>query len=85
MSYAVLVLNAGSSSIKFGLFDISGPEPCLLWDGLLDEHEATPGFTVTDATGNHLFEKRRAAGDNNGDALLADILNWNNDYLEAAR
>ena len=27
MSDAVLVLNAGSSSIKFGLFDISGTEP----------------------------------------------------------
>jgi acetate kinase len=82
MSDAVLVLNAGSSSIKFGLFDISGPEPCLLCKGLLDEHEAKPGFTVIDGTGNHLFEKRRAPGDNNGDALLADILNWSNDYLD---
>ena len=82
MSDAVLVLNAGSSSIKFGLFDISGTEPRLLCKGLLDEHEAKPGFTVTDAAGNHLFEKRRAPADNNGDALLADILNWSNDYLD---
>ena len=37
---------------------------------------------MTDGAGNHLFEKRRAPGDNNGDALLADILNWNNDYLD---
>ena len=82
MSDAVLVLNAGSSSIKFGLFDISEIEPRLLCKGLLDEHEARPGFTVTDGAGAHLFEKRRAPGDNNGDALLADILNWNNDYLD---
>ena len=81
MSDAVLVLNAGSSSIKFGLFDISGTEPRLLCKGLLDEHEAKPGFTVTDAAGNHLFEKRRAPADDNGEALLADILNWSSDYL----
>ena len=81
MPDAVLVLNAGSSSIKFGLFDISGTEPRLLCKGLLDEHEAKPGFTVTDATGNHLFEKRRAPADDNGEAMLADVLNWSSDYL----
>ncbi|KQW21439.1 acetate kinase [Afipia sp. Root123D2] len=81
MSDAVLVLNAGSSSIKIGLFDISGTEPRLLGKGLLDEHEAKPGVTMTDATGNHLFEKRRAPADNNADALLADIMDWSNDYL----
>lgn len=81
MSDAVLVLNAGSSSIKFGLFNISGSEPRLLCKGLLDEHEAKPAFTVTDAAGNHLFEKRLAPAENNGGAMLADILNWSNDYL----
>jgi acetate kinase len=81
MSDAVLVLNAGSSSVKFGLFDISGAEPRLLCKGLLDEHEAKPGFSVVDAAGNHLFEKLPAHTDENGDALLADILNWSNDYL----
>jgi acetate kinase len=81
MSDAVLVLNSGSSSIKFGLFDISSTEPRLLCKGLLDEHEAKPGFTVTDASGNHLFENRRAAADNDSEALLADIFDWTNDYL----
>jgi acetate kinase len=81
MSDAVLVLNAGSSSIKFGLFDISETEPRLLCKGLLDEHEAKPGFSVTDAAGNHPFEARRAPTDHNGEALLAEILNWSNDYL----
>jgi acetate kinase len=81
MSDAILVLNSGSSSIKFGLFDISSTEPRLLCKGLLDEHEAKPGFTVTDASGNHLFENRRAAADNDSEALLADIFNWSNDYL----
>jgi acetate kinase len=81
MSDAVLVFNAGSSSIKFGLFDTSAAAPRLLCKGLLDEHQAKPGLSVTDAAGNHLFEKRRAPSDNNGDALIADILNWSNDYL----
>jgi acetate kinase len=81
MSDAVLVLNSGSSSIKFGLFDISSTEPRLLCKGLLDEHEAKPGLTVTDASGNHLFENRRAAADNDSEALLADIFDWTNDYL----
>ncbi|XSC45346.1 acetate/propionate family kinase [Bradyrhizobium sp. RDT10] len=81
MPDAVLVLNAGSSSIKFGLFDISETEPRLLCKGLLDEHEAKPGFSVIDATGNHLFEKRTAPARDDGDALLADILNWSNDHL----
>jgi acetate kinase len=81
MSDAVLVLNSGSSSIKFGLFDISRTEPHLLCKGLLDEHDAKPGFTVTDAAGKHLFEKHRPATDNDGKTLLADIFDWSNDYL----
>lgn len=81
MSDATLALNAGSSSIKFGLFDISETEPRLLCKGLLDEHESKPGFTVTDAAGNHLFEKRRAPADSSGNALLADILDWSHDSL----
>src|ERR1700682_4692662 len=55
MSDAILVLNSGSSSIKFGLFDISRAEPVLLCKGLLDEHDAAPRFAVTDASGNSLF------------------------------
>ena len=42
MSDAVLVLNSGSSSIKFAVFDISADEPALLCRGLLDEHELRP-------------------------------------------
>src|SRR5882757_4206802 len=81
MSNAVLVLNAGSSSIKFGLFDISRTEPDLLCKGLLDERDAKRRLTVTDPSGNDLFEKHRAADDNDEAALLADIFDWINDYL----
>jgi acetate kinase len=81
MSDAILVLNSGSSSIKFGLFDLSSNEPVLLCKGLLDEHVAEPRLVVTDASGHDLFEKHRPAADSNGDALLADILDWSHDYL----
>ncbi len=81
MSEAVLVLNSGSSSIKFGLFDIARTEPRLLCKGLLDEHETAPRFAVVDASGHHLFEKRRPPADKDGQSLLADILDWIGDYL----
>jgi len=76
MSDAVLVLNSGSSSIKFAVFEISAAEPALICKGLLDEHETAPRLTVTDAHGKALFEKRRAADDKDGNGLFADILDW---------
>lgn len=59
MTASVLVLNAGSSSIKFGLFDIAATEPALLCKGLLDEHEAKPRLVVRSPAGEDLFETRR--------------------------
>ena len=81
MSDAVLVLNAGASSIKFGLFDISRTEPDLLCKGLLDEHDTKPRLTVTDRSGQNLFEKHHSGDDTDSAALLADILVWIDDYL----
>ncbi len=76
MSDAVLVLNAGSSSIKFAVFDISADAPTLLCKGLLDEHESAPRLTVNDPSGKKLHETRRAAGDNDDNCLFVDILEW---------
>src|SRR6476469_5483791 len=73
-SASVLVLNSGSSSIKFGLFDISAVEPSLLCKGLLDEQEAKPGLVVKSPTGEDLFETRREAPDADGGHLFADVL-----------
>ncbi len=81
MSDAILVLNAGSSSIKFGLFDVSRTEPALLCKGLLDEHDAEPRLTVMDPSGHQLFEKRRGAADNDGKTLFHDVLDWIDGYL----
>ncbi|MCP3371565.1 acetate/propionate family kinase [Bradyrhizobium cajani] len=74
MSDTVLVLNSGSSSIKFGLFDVSAADPALLCKGLLDEHEAKPRLVVKSAAGEDLFEKQREASDADGGQLFADVL-----------
>jgi len=42
------VLNAGSSSIKFGLFDIESSEPALKCKGLLDEQEKAARYRYGD-------------------------------------
>lgn len=74
MSDTVLVLNSGSSSIKFGVFDIAVAEPTLLCKGLLDEHDAKPRLTVTSPAGQTLYNKQRLASDTDGGHLFADVL-----------
>ncbi|GMP07704.1 MULTISPECIES: acetate/propionate family kinase [Bradyrhizobium] len=74
MSDTVLVLNSGSSSIKFGLFEISAVEPSLLCKGLLDEHEAKPRLVVKSPAGEDLFETRNETPDADGGHLFADVL-----------
>lgn len=76
MSGAVLVLNSGSSSIKFGLFDISAVEPTLLCKGLLDEHEAKPRLLVKNPAGEDLFEAHREASDADSGHLFSDVLGF---------
>jgi acetate kinase len=76
MSKTVLVLNSGSSSIKFGLFGMSAAEPALLCKGLLDEHETRPRLVVKSPAGDDLFEKQRKASDPDSDHLFADVLGF---------
>ncbi|AHY49154.1 acetate/propionate family kinase [Bradyrhizobium japonicum] len=76
MTASVLVLNSGSSSIKFGLFDIAAAEPALVCKGLLDEHEAKPRLVVRSPEGGDLFETRREASDADSGHLFADVLDF---------
>ncbi|MCK1423286.1 acetate/propionate family kinase [Bradyrhizobium sp. 180] len=76
MSDTVLVLNSGSSSIKFGLFELAASGPGLLCNGLLDEHEATPRLVVKRPAGEKLFETRRDASDTDSGHLFADVLTF---------
>jgi acetate kinase len=81
MSDAILVLNAGSSSIKVALFDVPARgEPTLLCKGLLDEHGAEPRLVIKDGDGAVLFDRHRSStGGEEG--LLSDVLNWADGYL----
>ncbi|MDA9427545.1 MULTISPECIES: acetate/propionate family kinase [Bradyrhizobium] len=75
MPDTILVLNSGSSSIKFGLFDVSAADPSLLCKGLLDEHEARPRLVVKGPAGEDLFETRWETPDAAGGGhLFADVL-----------
>ena len=76
MSDAVLVLNSGSSSIKYGLFELSASEPILLCKGLLDEHEARPRLVAKSPAGETLFEKQQAGSDTDSSHLFADVLTF---------
>lgn len=77
MPDAILVLNAGSSSIKFGLFEVSTDnEPIPMCSGLLDEHDAEPRLIIKDNSGKLLVDKHRAAADKSDQNLLVDILDW---------
>jgi acetate kinase len=80
MSDAILVLNAGSSSIKVALFDLgSGGEPALLCKGLLDEH-GEPRLVIKDGAGAVLFDRHRTSTDGE-DELFGDVLSWVDGYL----
>lgn len=81
MTEPVLALNSGSSSIKFGLFDISASEPVLLCKGLLDEHEAKPRLVARGPAGEDLFEKRRDTADADNGHLFADLLGFIEDHF----
>lgn len=85
MSDAALVLNSGSSSIKFGLFDISAGEPALLCKGLLDEHEAKPRIVVKSPGGEDLFETNREASDADSGHLFSDVLGFVEDRFGGHR
>ncbi|QQO13406.1 acetate/propionate family kinase [Bradyrhizobium diazoefficiens] len=85
MSEAVLVLNSGSSSIKFGLFDISAAEPTLLCKGLLDEHEAKPRLVMKSPAGENLFETHREVSDADSGHLFSDVLGFVEDRFGGHR
>jgi acetate kinase len=62
MTRAVLVLNAGSSSIKFSAFELDGGEPAPLVKGQLGGLHNAPRFIARSARGETVAEKRWDAG-----------------------
>ena len=77
MNGTILVLNAGSSSIKFSLF-AAGAQPTrrnVLCDGQMDGIGHRIHFVANDAAGHSLVERELAEGANH-EAALAVLLRW---------
>jgi acetate kinase len=75
MSKTMLALNAGSSSIKFGLFDITGARPAHLFAGEISDTGHKPHLTVKDMQGRSVLDRNWPAPRKQAD-ILNDILEW---------
>ncbi len=62
MADSILVINAGSSSIKFASFTLGGAGPALAFKGQIEGIGATPRFSARDATGARIGEQGWPAG-----------------------
>ena len=77
MSDAILVLNAGSSSIKFSLFANHGGGLASVAAGQIEAIHTSPQFAARNAAGAKVAEKRWPAQTKLGhEAALAHIVEW---------
>jgi acetate kinase len=75
-SLPVLVLNSGSSSIKFAIYEAGGVEPCRLYEGAVDGIGTEQGkFWIKDANGARLIDQSPSLPNRSvAFKLVADIL-----------
>ncbi|WP_262300285.1 acetate/propionate family kinase [Microvirga sesbaniae] len=80
----LIVLNAGSSSLKFQVYDmVDGAEPRLVWKGLYEGLGGAARFAVKDKGGAILEEKTWDAGDETGhEAALMHLVAWLSQFRE---
>jgi acetate kinase len=77
MPDAILALNAGSSSIKFGLFEgREGSGIGLMSKGGIEGIGGDPHFTATGSDGSKLEDKRWRGKDAEYDAMVGALLTW---------
>jgi acetate kinase len=77
MADAILALNAGSSSIKFGLFEVgNGSRLSLMSKGGIEGVGGDPHFTATDAAGSKLEDRHWRGKDAEFGAMLGALLAW---------
>ncbi len=86
MTGDVLVLNAGSSSIKFELFGVHDGAPVSRFTGQVEGIGAAPRFTAKDASGARVAERRWDGGGApaNHRGALGVIIDWLGDRRVAA-
>jgi acetate kinase len=81
MQDAILVLNAGSSSIKFSLFADRGGQPEFRLGGLLEGIYTSPAFSAKDAKGANLGARKWEAGTRLGhDGGIAHLIEFLQGY-----
>ncbi len=87
MREAVLVLNAGSSSIKFECFAVEADEPVSLFAGQVEGIGAVPHFVARGVAGATLAERRWDGGDAPAThaAALGVIIGWLDGAMEGRR
>ncbi|QKJ66272.1 acetate/propionate family kinase [Deefgea piscis] len=83
MSELVLVINAGSSSIKFSLFETSAADPIVLFKGQMEGLYVEPKFSAKDAADNKVAnETLPSDAPKNHDYALRYMLNWLESRIE---
>src|SRR3954462_12563214 len=94
MSDVILVLNAGSSSLKFTLFDVGGEEPSVLCSGQISGIGTPPRFEAGCFTATEMarWDKDTWAKDTwdgetgpSREELLRFLLDWVQDRLSGHR
>lgn len=82
MPNAVLSLNAGSSSVKFALFEVEGEDGLLaISHGSVEGIGTAPHFVAKDPTGAVLSERRWDKADAPREELLDALLGWVDTHL----
>ena len=79
MSDAILTLNAGSSSLKFALFEIAGSGVLLAVKGEAEKLDSTPHFMAEDADGESLADESWPGA--SFDMVIGKILDWATSHL----
>ena len=82
MAQAILVLNAGSSSLKFSAFDAGGAGLPLMLHGQVEGLYTAARFTARDAQGNNIGARTWEAGHRIGHA---EAIAYLVDFLQARR
>ena len=87
MNGPMLVINAGSSSIKFSGYEAAGKaDPVPLFKGQIEDIGLAPHMSAKDATGASIAEKRWPAdGKWDHEALFDDLFDWLEAHLKGRK
>ena len=87
MSDLILTLNAGSSSVKFALFEAGESEPELVARGQVEGIGTAPHFVAKDATGSLLAESywEPVGGGEGHTVAFRQIRRWLSEVIEGKR